>query len=557
LWVEDLERFAGINLSPRIVPGDAKDVIDEKLPQEEKRIGPLQALFYQIDRLSAFSVITATTTLQLRFDLDKIAQYVEEIPAIEECDAAQILGAFRNGCLSIRKFIQPSLADRNSLENLGNAEAWNIARMIRGGNILTIGDALPLFCKTPRTLKKALRRCLEMWKNFDLCGEIDFDDILVMNLVKESDPQRFELIRQWIESGNLMRTAEREKRGSWVHSSTFTFRKDDRYDMAFEQVVKFICDEENRRKKPQGLIHDKYWKRFQSPFLLNEQQCDQVILRVLTAGSDSEFLKLICDPMRSSEIDLYPEVTETRRLVRLLTPLVEFYEEVMPQRKHGGLHVLYRLISRRVDRTDWDQSVLFMELESALSAVVPKNLFLALEIERLFVDAEGDTDMLAGPPEITDVLERQRAMDATMRRSELRTRLRDLFLEHYGTPGELIAASTNADPNLLSRLCFCAKESKTQATDYEPFKGWGQLANIVLEAARSDPRTMLPQIARLITTSSGTLKQPEVQLVPDRAKKLFGDDQKVLALYLQQNAFDWPDDPAVTKLIHTSQKEMK
>ena len=76
VWIEDLERFAG---GPTGV--------------DEERLNPIRSLLYGLDKLRSITVITATTSLHQRFDIEKIARFVESIPDIPEQETAKILAA--------------------------------------------------------------------------------------------------------------------------------------------------------------------------------------------------------------------------------------------------------------------------------------------------------------------------------------------------------------------------------------------------------------------------------------------------------------------------------
>ena len=94
VWVEDLERFAG-------------SAADGESVEHSQRLAPLRALLFGLSELTSVSVLTATTSLHARFDTEKIARYVEELPLLDLESATGILQAFRKACLSV-SFIDPA-----------------------------------------------------------------------------------------------------------------------------------------------------------------------------------------------------------------------------------------------------------------------------------------------------------------------------------------------------------------------------------------------------------------------------------------------------------------
>src|SRR5690606_22591492 len=53
--------------------------------------------------------------------------------------------------------------------------------------------AVVALCQTPRTLKQALRRVLDFWRAYP--GEVDFDDLLLMSVLREAEPTAYALIQ--------------------------------------------------------------------------------------------------------------------------------------------------------------------------------------------------------------------------------------------------------------------------------------------------------------------------------------------------------------------------
>lgn len=83
VWIEDLERFAGST------SGDGTETLEDA-----ERLNPIRALLFALDSLGSVTVITATTSLQVRFDLEKTARFVEVLPRPPESRSRECLVLF-------------------------------------------------------------------------------------------------------------------------------------------------------------------------------------------------------------------------------------------------------------------------------------------------------------------------------------------------------------------------------------------------------------------------------------------------------------------------------
>lgn len=90
LWIEDLERFSG---------GDQLEG-ELRVQREVERLGPIRAFLYLLDRCSVVSVVVSDTSLRTRFDLGKIARFVEQVPPMEMELVWRFTNLLRTRCLS-------------------------------------------------------------------------------------------------------------------------------------------------------------------------------------------------------------------------------------------------------------------------------------------------------------------------------------------------------------------------------------------------------------------------------------------------------------------------
>lgn len=389
VWVEDLERFAGRG-------GDS----GQETPEEAERLNPIRALLYGLDQLQSVTVITATTSLHVRFDLEKIARFVEKLPELQEEDVARIVATFRNGCRnkSVIDLADPSVRETldqlNDLQRLGHAAGIEaqIQRALLGDRIRSVADAIAALCSAPRTLKQALRAALETCERF--AGEIDFDDVLVMSILREAHPDIFALVRQNVGAlrGSRIVGEERRKvREDW-EAALRAIVLDDRTRQAVEEIIGFVFPERGGELKPQGFQRRgrvDYFERFLSGSILPGVERDQEILRILLAEDDGAIIDLLEHDARSSAVEAFARLLSVERLLGLLVPLIKRRcAERSSQWREGtppGMIPLWRIWLRRSERGELEAPVVLQRLRQALAEAVPQNLFLAVRLEQYFV----------------------------------------------------------------------------------------------------------------------------------------------------------------------------
>lgn len=303
LWVEDLERFCNSGLS--------RDGDTDESPEDSARLGPIRALLHGLGTLRSITVVTAITTLKNRSNLAKIAQIVEAIPELEDRATARVLSAFRNGCRADREYVDPATSQvRAALDRLNDSDSLAGRHAFVGPGVYDIIDAILVLCRLPRTLKQGLRQCLDTWEV--LAGEIDFDDLLLLSLLREASPDAFALVREWSEyqrmptsSRNLQKEKE-EARQAWGENLKRLALRADLHE-AVQQIDRFIFDEKHETEKPQGLTasrHADYWQRFLSQSIPKNQVRDQDVLRIIVTyeEGDSALLNLLDNPDASNAV---------------------------------------------------------------------------------------------------------------------------------------------------------------------------------------------------------------------------------------------------------------
>jgi hypothetical protein len=531
VWVEDLERFAGRGGSSA-----------EETPEDAERLNPIRALLYGLDGLQSVTVITATTSLHVRFDLEKIARFVEDLPQLDEYEVAKILASFRDGCRGNYDVIDPAdQGVRKELDKLGDQQRLEARRAIRGPGAHSLMDALPALCATPRTLKQALRAALDTWER--LAGEVDLDDLLAMSILREDQPHIFALVRQHIDAlrGRGFVGTERENARQGWSTAFDKMQIDNLTRAAVGQIIKFVFGDSNAEIKPQGLKnrgHTDYWTRFLSVPVLSEAEQDQPVLRVVLGDDDEELLRLLEDDSRSGAVEAFARSLSTDRLRRLLVPLIRRRSGENPsgwaERVPPGMMPLWRMWLRRSESRELKPRAVLDEVSRAQVEAVPRNLCLAVILERYFVVPSNEVhDMLAEGTEGSAALVQ-----------EGKRHVRDLVVARYGgEPDTLADALVGADVPTLLWLCSGGGRDRTEAMTGEPFAGWPTLAATILDAARRRPAELIPQVACLLVRESpvSDFRQfaRHYEFDDAAATSLFGSVEAVLEVFELHNPAQW------------------
>jgi hypothetical protein len=517
VWIEDLERFAG---------GHEPD---------EEKLNPIRALLYDLDQLEAVSVVTATTSLSLRFDLEKIARFVEEIPRLPELPVARILGTFRTGCREVRDYVDPADPNvRKKLDDLGDAASFS-AREIFGLVSLTVIDALPILCSTPRKLKHALRACLDVWE--ELLGEIDFDDLLVLSILKEGQPDAFALLQQflrhWRGGGRAEERAESQK--AW-DAELLKLIPDARSRAAVQAAVKFLFEpEDDDASKPQGVrqhVHADYWQRATTKQAPPPNERDQPVLATLVAGDTARIVTMLTNEQTSSAVEDFSHLLRDDQLIALLPAVVATVSAISaakwPSEDPPGLIPLWRTWLRRARRGNFPKGEALNAVLRAYDAAVPASLATASAIEYYFVHSESNAPDLIGGSEA----------QATARRY-VRSVLVDTYRE---SPAQLARSLAGARENVLLWLTWGLDRLKSEQLSGLPFERWQELAPSILAAVPLDPRTMLSQLACFVVRRDKAFRsRVTYSFDAELAARLFGDAARVLELFSAEEPVNWAE----------------
>lgn len=499
LWVDDLERFAFGDPKPK-----------KTTPAELERLAPIRALLYGLDRLDSITVVTATTDLFRRFDLEKVARYVERLPDLTYREVRKIIAAARAEWMGGAPYVDPV----ESREKLGwQLRDEQLGFDFLGHSVHDLAAAVSSLATTPRILKQGLRRCDEVWTR--LRGEIDLDDLLAISMVREAAPDAFAVIEKNVQR---LRGLVFDPRGqdrnplAEVGKEIEALKLDERTTKAIAFVLKSLFSKNEAR--PQGFYPSKpvdYWQRFMSAAASGAEN-DQRVLSVLARGSDADIaVQLSKHP---GAVENFARMLSAERLQSLLVPLVRIHLDELQtawreQKDPPGLIPLWRMLLDRQGALDLAQ--LTNDTLEALAISAPKNVALMERVANWMTAIGREVEELLSEEQRTTVLQRAREL------------LRDTYT---GKPRELVLGLNGALPYTLLWLCWTKPELRARTLS-APFEGWAGFAATLREAVLLEPVEMAPHLACLVVHQIGTPDQ--LIFLRDFCEALFGNADDLIA----------------------------
>ncbi len=508
LWIEDLERFAGT------ANAGVRGVADDTASANEG-LGPIRSLLHLLDQCHRISVILSSNTLDARFDMDKLARFIEHVPPARPPEAAELIDGFRRGCLEMLEAAgaidpgaearRPHLHRPAGEDDVDALDSWEPS----------LAENLATLCATPRGLKQTLRAALDVWEA--LMGEIDPDDVLMMSTLKIMEPDVFALVERHIDilrDGWGSRGEGQPKKSPFDEALERTLAKrPDERARAVRGILGFLFGDWSQRKtamssRPQGLSehgHADYWRRFLAVPELRDDERDQPLLQAMVGwqnGRTGELPELVADPTRSKAVEDFAVVLSPVALVNLLQKVIERHANERPEEWPGydsgnaaptGVAATWRMLKRR-DSPSHGRTRIARELERILGTAIeeytPKNLGLVRSLMRR-VELERDASPAVLPGNAID-------------------RLRDKFTGTLSrlTPHEIVETLRGADPLTLSHSIWGLEWLRSEGDPKTvPFPRWEEFAKRLLEALEEEPGVIVPQIVPLLVGQGPGLRE--------------------------------------------------
>ena len=257
-----------------------------------------------LDSLRQLSRVSFVLAIGQKYDAEEIliktAEHVENVPRLRQLDVLNTLNTFRIYCIAICPETISTTSKNHDRDRMGWDRLENILHLPNWvSDSFEPIDVISELTDNPRVLKHALRRTLTLWKK--LAGEIDFDDLLIVNVLKVVDERIFSFIdKNIIQLCELVACENRERESELRNELEPEYTratKGDKYDT--DTVRKLIntlfpgfaggdISEFMTRQLLTSYQHvandepTRYWERIKRGELYDNEVADCEILEALT-----------------------------------------------------------------------------------------------------------------------------------------------------------------------------------------------------------------------------------------------------------------------------------
>lgn len=538
LWIEDLERFSGIEQLGEEGQRAIRDV---------ERLGALRALFHLIDRKPNISVIIADSTLEARFDIDKIARFVERPPRLIEEKVKHCIAGLRNSCIndSSKPIIDTATSEqRRKLMPLDSSEStWDKTLKDFYGSVSPI-EALTELVQTPRVLKFALRLSKDSWDK--LAGELDFDDILVASVLKVVRPEMFSFIDKNIKhfrSGFELGGERKENNVTYQFYQSLLKNESIDEKKSLEVLIEYLFPKVSSNshlfnsERLQGVaqtVHVDYWDRYLSEPEIEATYTDQSALQAIRnwqLESENDLVSRVLDPDRHLQVEHFVSFFQCDELCILLEQVTDRIA-TMPDTidpKPGakpGITSVWRMIGDCAP----DQTLLVKTLMRLVEKYVPICLPVVEEIIHYFNNT-GDS-----------VPDRLNADNRTLLTNKLYEVIRNEFVEDKNGALKLLDALCDGSPYMIYWLSWGLQRIRADQTKGDPFSGWKKFSSVLLDAAEIDKKKVIPYLISFVTNVLDDGSPQRLVFDNESAKRLFDYERLMKMLSQAQTNEDLEND---------------
>ncbi len=269
--------------------------------------------------------------------LIKTAEHIENVPRLNRLDVLNVLKTFRSYCLKQSKDKVNLLPEKKDRNRMGWGRSKIVQAITRISNDLSKPvDAIVELTSNPRVLKHALRRTWAAWKK--LPGEIDFDDLLIVNVLKVVDERIFSFIDKHIallcalatdnkkeRQDELRKKLELEYKHATEEADYDVNAVSKLVDTLFPRFVGENWTDELLRQDLTSYQHvannepTKYWERIKRGELYDKEIADCEILKALKQWNE-DFESTVFKGMEmikalSTDKRIFEKVNQFKRLI--------------------------------------------------------------------------------------------------------------------------------------------------------------------------------------------------------------------------------------------------
>lgn len=456
----------------------------------------IQTLLYRLREVQRVSfLLTAGAAVRARLDFAKLCDHIEAMPAPRRDAVQTLLWSVRQSSLTEPAYLDPvSPRDRDAFGTiLSLAFSEELAASPVFENVAREAFALQALTRNPRTLKHTVRRTLDAWNS--LRGELDFDDLLIANIVRYGAPEAFDFL---LEQMDRLRTGETIE----PSESLAARRWQERRERLLAQWKAVTCDVEWQpqhaealivrlvpQAKPffgdrplslderlQGVQHadpTDYWRRLLAEELADGEVPDQQVLRLMR-GLPTALAKQLVD--HESFADKWEHLAANVDAVDLRALAEQVFDQLLDRfgpaidGHHWAITVLWRRFRARdrgAGRTEW--------LVQQIGKVCRRSLALANQLYDPWANTE----------------------DFGEERELVRCGFVGAIRQAYTSGQALAAALSLANPYAL-RHCVLTADGKEPASLHRGGQDWRWLAPVILEAVHHAPDLVVVQLALLV-----------------------------------------------------------
>lgn len=533
VWVEDLERFGGLSS------------IDSSDHATDDKLSLIRSSLYLLDTMPNISVLVSDSTLRSRFDQSKIARFVERTPRLEPDDITRIVESFRERHLFAghAAFIDPKPVRERERFLPRKEPAWG--RLPVGyhlNHIAQAGQCFGYLITTPRQLKGFIRLVDQNWAT--LKGEIDFDDLLVLSVLRLTRPRIYAFIDEHIDTLRLAPRKASELRGTSdgqpkhpvierLHD-ILNLEESHTVRLAIEALLRHLFmdlldgkdpQDHERDSRPQSVMafgQVDYYRRMQSGSADDDFPTDQSVLRSIQswrAGEQCDLVNLLTNPVSVGRIEHFVKMFEKEDLPRLIRESARAqsaypYDDDSTRDTPTGLVEVWRMCHRLHP----DRAQLKDVLLEIIDVYLETNLPLAFDYLYYYVSDSRES-------RVPDLVEREQRKD-----------IEGFFVDGFdkfvrtSSVEKFLGALRQAQPWVLLQSAYGLSRLRADDLSEMRIKSWDELRAKLIAAFDVDEKRGLELVTVFITEMKD--RAPTIDRPRDRvprfdeklAKRLFPDD---------------------------------
>jgi hypothetical protein len=484
------EILSAVNARLTIVVEELERTNNSRFDRQE-----ILALLHRLKSLDRVSfVLTGGWISTPEIEFAKLCDHIEVMREIDADRLARIIQAVRSRSLKSSRF------EIGPVEN-----PWNPVHMALMNRVdhMPLCEAAARLLRTPRALKQTLRRTLRVWER--LRGEIDFDQLLAVNILRHAAPGAFDFLvrrwgrlsddpRQWSTDQQRIPGVRKQTEAEW----DLACRNSDWDNRAARTLVifalppagEYLLEEgTTRQNRMQGLTDPRYWQRAINEEIDPNEAKDQDILQdvrewLKTRQSSSPLVESL---IKGGDYVAVWENLATTEFPTPGGPLLELADQVMASfrsprgatitgmNEHPAFLALWRRANRTVPRgpesADW--------LRTQVSKAISNSLSLVNDLYYYWASIPNGIVRVEDRPSIQE-------------------RIYTLGHDHWKDGNAIIQIAHPDQWYDFYQLVFPPGDREDGLSPYRGVNQWNWLAPILVDALERDPGFVAPKVACLV-----------------------------------------------------------